>query len=764
MTRLLVGPFNRVEGDLEVRLDIARGRVTSAQVNATMYRGFEQILQGKVPHDALVYRAAHLRHLLGVAVGGGGARAGRSGRHRDAAQRAHATNLILATENLADHLTHFYLFFMPDFARPVYAHAALARRGAAPLRARRRRAGARGHGGAPALAHAAGHAGRQVAAHADRSSPAAPRARSTRPNACACWPRCASSAASWRRSCSRAPLEAVAALDTEAALLGLARAGPAGAATCASFSRWSHDLKLDTLGPGPGPLPELWRLRAARGRLRACRRCVARADRRCRAAGPGRDHRRRHPRLAGARGEPLHPLHGLTRPEPDKPGAYTWNKAPRLAGEVVETGAIARQLASGHAAGARRGGAPRRHRLHARAGAPARTRARGADDGRLAAGDAPRPKPSACRPTLPDEGSGVGLSEAARGSLGHWVVVRRGRIANYQIVAPTSWNFSPRDAAGTPGALEQALVGAPVRDGETDAGGGAAHRALLRSLHGLHGALSAMTGKTAQPQPAGPRVPGIEGVDESTWLDVIQKMDEVYSRLIDDEVELEKKNTRAGAVAAVHLQRADVDVGRAGGLRRGTAGSNRPTPHCASWSVAPKTQLRGSRLFDAAGRCGQRAALARAAMIESDAPRSGQAIELNLLDRQGQPVPVDANCTPRIGANGRRVGTVWVGRPTAELKRAYHEMRAAHEALKRTQQQLLHSEKMASLGQLVAGVAHELNNPISFVLGNVHALRKYCDRLHDLPGRGARARARRPVLQSCARSCASSTCWATCPR
>jgi hydrogenase large subunit len=68
---------------------------------------------------------------------------------------------------------------------------------------------------------------------------------------------------------------------------------------------------------------------------------------------------------------------------------------------------------------------------------------------------------------LPDEGLGVGLSEAARGSLGHWVTVQRGRIANYQIVAPTSWNFSPRDAAGTPGALEMALVDAPVRDGET---------------------------------------------------------------------------------------------------------------------------------------------------------------------------------------------------------------------------------------------------------------------------------------------------------
>jgi hydrogenase large subunit len=59
------------------------------------------------------------------------------------------------------------------------------------------------------------------------------------------------------------------------------------------------------------------------------------------------------------------------------------------------------------------------------------------------------------------------MIEAARGALGHWLVVRQGRIANYQIVAPTSWNFSPRDAAGTPGALEAALVGAPVRPGET---------------------------------------------------------------------------------------------------------------------------------------------------------------------------------------------------------------------------------------------------------------------------------------------------------
>jgi hydrogenase large subunit len=69
---------------------------------------------------------------------------------------------------------------------------------------------------------------------------------------------------------------------------------------------------------------------------------------------------------------------------------------------------------------------------------------------------------------IPDRAQGVGLTEAARGSLGHWLKVEKGVIANYQIIAPTTWNFSPRDAEGTPGALEQALVGAPVREGESE--------------------------------------------------------------------------------------------------------------------------------------------------------------------------------------------------------------------------------------------------------------------------------------------------------
>ena len=58
MSRLVVGPFNRVEGDLEVRLDLADGRVRSAEVSAPLYRGFEPMLIGRVPEDALAIEAA----------------------------------------------------------------------------------------------------------------------------------------------------------------------------------------------------------------------------------------------------------------------------------------------------------------------------------------------------------------------------------------------------------------------------------------------------------------------------------------------------------------------------------------------------------------------------------------------------------------------------------------------------------------------------------------------------------------------------------
>ena len=65
-----------------------------------------------------------------------------------------------------------------------------------------------------------------------------------------------------------------------------------------------------------------------------------------------------------------------------------------------------------------------------------------------------------------EEGEGVGLIEAARGALGHWVRIEEGKIAAYQIVTPTAWNASPRDQLGVCGPIEQALRGTKVADVE----------------------------------------------------------------------------------------------------------------------------------------------------------------------------------------------------------------------------------------------------------------------------------------------------------
>ncbi len=219
----------------------------------------------------------------------------------------------------------------------------------------------------------------------------------------------------------------------------------------------------------------------------------------------------------------------------------------------------------------------------------------------------------------------------------------------------------------------------------------------------------------------------MEGVDESTWMDVIQKMDEVYSQLVLDEIELEQKNTELEQsqqfIFSVLSAMSDVLlVCDENGVIEET---NAALRELVGRSDA---DLRGTAIHDLLA---DEASAVRVQLVLANAApsRQGEGVELNLFDAQRQSVPVDANCTPRISPHGRRVGTVFVGRPTAEIKRAFHELHAAHEALKRAQQQLLHSEKMASLGRLVAGVAHELNNPISFVLGNVHALSRYSDRL-----------------------------------
>ncbi len=65
---------------------------------------------------------------------------------------------------------------------------------------------------------------------------------------------------------------------------------------------------------------------------------------------------------------------------------------------------------------------------------------------------------------MPAEGMGAGLNDVPRGALGHWISVKEKKIANYQMVVPSTWNIGPRGAADKMGPLEHALVGTPVAD------------------------------------------------------------------------------------------------------------------------------------------------------------------------------------------------------------------------------------------------------------------------------------------------------------
>lgn len=85
-----------------------------------------------------------------------------------------------------------------------------------------------------------------------------------------------------------------------------------------------------------------------------------------------------------------------------------------------------------------------------------------------------------------------------------------------------------------------------------------------------------------------------------------------------------------------------------------------------------------------------------------------------------------------------------VERRTAALRKSNAELQSANEQIRETQSQLLQSEKMASLGQMAAGVAHEINNPVGFVMSNINSLKSYVESYQALETRVAQLLSEEP--------------------
>ena len=463
-------PMNRVEGDLEVRVEINDGIVTDAWSAGTLYRGFENLMKGRGALDGLVVTPricgiCSTTHLMAAAQALD-AIAGLT--PPDNARRVR--NVALMAEHAQSDVRQTVLMYMADFA-----HAAQARHPLFDEAVRRYR---------PAAGTSAVDALRQTRRllevisilggqwpHSSFMVPGGVAFAPTQAAALQClqltreyraWFEarvlgCA--IARWREVDSRA------ALDAWLAESAAHRDGEVG-----FLLRFGRAAGLDAIGRGHEAflsfgaldLPAETRVAAPGGRLVAAGFAAGTKVAAFDAAGVTEDVSH-----AWYRGDVAHPLQGSTEPYPAAQGsrAYSWVKAPRYDGRAVETGPLAEAVIGGSplfvdivGAGATSALARQLARivrpatllpametwleeLVAHQGAPA------------VVGDGHVP-----------DGEGAGLIEAARGALGHWVAVENGRISRYQVITPTAWNGSPRDAGGVRGAWEQALVGTKVAD------------------------------------------------------------------------------------------------------------------------------------------------------------------------------------------------------------------------------------------------------------------------------------------------------------
>jgi len=149
-----------------------------------------------------------------------------------------------------------------------------------------------------------------------------------------------------------------------------------------------------------------------------------------------------------------HPSQGQSIPENPKTGGYSWLKAPRYNNLPFEVGPLARMWVNGDY----QNGISVLDRHLSRAQEALKV----AQAMKQWVNQLDPTGPVYNEPTLPASAESYGLTEAPRGSLGHWLEINDSKLSRYQVISPTTWNCSPRDDAGQPGPLEQALIGTPI--------------------------------------------------------------------------------------------------------------------------------------------------------------------------------------------------------------------------------------------------------------------------------------------------------------
>lgn len=466
-------PVNRAEGDLEIRVEIEDGVVTDAWSAGTMYRGFETMMRGRGALDGLVVTPricgiCSLTHLT-AAVEALDAISGVV--PPDNARRLR--NLALMIETVQSDVRQSILMFMVDFANRL------------------------AYRGLPALDEAcaryaplSGRAAIEVVRETKRLLQGVAIIGGQWPHTSFMVPGGVTSmpdiskilqlriiierfTAWYERTVLGCSLERWQAVDSIAALdAWLEESEEHRNSELGFFLRLARQTGMAELGRGPNcylsfgnlPLPEDTAVAGRGGRFQEAGWAEGTTVHPLDAAKIAED--TSHAWFAPKK-EPLHPSDGETKPYASGHSGqvYSWIKAPRYDGRVVETGPLAEMIIDGR---------PLFHDLIERQGPSVLVRqlarfvrpAYVLDTMHIWTDELRRHSMDffyRSTRTIPD-GEAAGMIQAARGALGHWVKVEDERITHYQIITPTAWNGSPRDASGSRGAWEEALIGTPIDD------------------------------------------------------------------------------------------------------------------------------------------------------------------------------------------------------------------------------------------------------------------------------------------------------------
>jgi Ni,Fe-hydrogenase I large subunit len=488
---LFVSPLGRVEGDLDVRVTVDDGVVTSAWTEAAMFRGFEIILKGKDPQAGLIVTP----RVCGIC---GGSHLYKACYALDTAWNTHVPqnatlirNIAQACETLQSIPRYFYALFAVDLVNKNYASSPMydeAVRRFAPYVGTSYQKGVVLSGKPVEVYAIFGGQWPHSSFMVPGGVMCAPNLSDvTRATAILQHWKDAWLEGEWLGCSVERWLEVKSWEDM---LAWVDENESQHDSDCGFFIRYCLDVGLDKYGAGVGNYfstgtyfePSLYENPTIDTRNDAL---IGRSGVYADGTWHEFDHLRvtedvTHSFYRGDR--PLHPWDGETIPvDPQdgrEQGKYSWAKSPRydvpdLGRIPLEAGPLARRVAAGGpGAAAHQDDDPLFVDLINTIGPSVFTRqmARMHEAPKYFQwamkwlGEIDLQGSFYTKPTEHTSGKGFGSTEAARGALSDWIVIEDGKIANYQIVTPTAWNIGPRDSSEKLGPIEQALVGTPIVD------------------------------------------------------------------------------------------------------------------------------------------------------------------------------------------------------------------------------------------------------------------------------------------------------------